>query len=711
MGIKSTGIAILFALLSAPILWAQEGPNRFHEVKAGETKYGISRQYGISIETLEAYNPEIKMGLKAGSQLLIPTGSAEAIPAADTADGQDSTYVLHRVKAGQTLFALSRDYGISVVEIKAHNPGLADALQVGQIVKIPKAAIDRPEKPPLTEGFFVHEVSAGETAYSLSRKYQVSLDSLYRFNPAAEEGLSIGQQLRIPKTRSNAAFHPSAPAPAKDTSRAQEQLKRDPGDEAGGVPKRDTPPEAPSEYYLYKVKTGDSFYSLKVNLGAEREELLELNPELEKGLVVGNYIIVPRREAKAQNQKSWLDRLFGKEEAPKTGPVEAQTRSRKDSLNAFPPLDSAVGPPFQDTNFTALGKTFRVALFLPFGTESLKDTLLGPSPQLNATQKMALDFYQGFKAAADSLSAEGMQLELRVFDSAPGKFKLQRMMPELRRAKFDLIVGPAFKQNVEYLADALQKEGVPVISPLSRSVEVKQRPNLVQMVPDQSGYYAVYADILNRHFQEARVVFAHSGGGDEVQQVQQIKARLQPRSDSNFIDQLTITEGDLVQGLDLKSVLREDQKTVVVLIGEEKDFATDVVRRLNALNDSNIYLVGSPDLVEIETIENDYLSRLHYTMPEVRYIDYQNDSVRSFIGHYRETHAAEPSGFSFQGYDLGQFVLRHLWRRGPFFLDDLPAQGRFLSTGYALERTEQGGLVNRHLFITGIRAYHRVALD
>jgi hypothetical protein len=37
-------------------------------------------------------------------------------------------------------------------------------------------------------------------------------------------------------------------------------------------------------------------------------------------------------------------------------------------------------------------------------------------------------FIRGFKAAADSLSGEGMQMELRVFDSAPGKFKLQRMM-------------------------------------------------------------------------------------------------------------------------------------------------------------------------------------------------------------------------------------------------------------------------------------------
>ena len=43
----------------------------FHTVKAQETKYGIAKKYGISIDQLELQNPETITGLKVGTQLAI----------------------------------------------------------------------------------------------------------------------------------------------------------------------------------------------------------------------------------------------------------------------------------------------------------------------------------------------------------------------------------------------------------------------------------------------------------------------------------------------------------------------------------------------------------------------------------------------------------------------------------------------------------------
>jgi len=51
-----------------------------HEVQAKETKYGISRKYGITVAQLEELNPEIKNGLAIGVKLIVRKGEVKDIP-------------------------------------------------------------------------------------------------------------------------------------------------------------------------------------------------------------------------------------------------------------------------------------------------------------------------------------------------------------------------------------------------------------------------------------------------------------------------------------------------------------------------------------------------------------------------------------------------------------------------------------------------------
>lgn len=136
----------------------------------------------------------------------------------------------HTVEAGETLYSLSRKYGISVDEIKMSNgDALKKGLKVGQVVKIPNTkSIDStdssigstvtptkevaPEKPVPSEvsetstsdaapaGTFSHKVAPKETLYSLSKRYGVTVDDIKAQNPdVARHGLQIGQTVTITK--------------------------------------------------------------------------------------------------------------------------------------------------------------------------------------------------------------------------------------------------------------------------------------------------------------------------------------------------------------------------------------------------------------------------------------------------------------------------------------------------------------------------------
>ncbi len=110
-----------------------------HKVKKGETLYGIGRQYGMTVPQLQKMNPGIGvlqpgMKLNVLKTISLPTTPSEA-PAAQT-----PVYgtVTHTVQSGETLYALSRKYGVGVAEIKTENGLTSDMLSVGQRLRIPR---------------------------------------------------------------------------------------------------------------------------------------------------------------------------------------------------------------------------------------------------------------------------------------------------------------------------------------------------------------------------------------------------------------------------------------------------------------------------------------------------------------------------------------------------------------------------------------------
>lgn len=110
----------------------------------------------------------------------------------------DQVLVVHKVKSGQTLFSLSRRYGTSVQSIRDENGGLTTGLKVGQTLKIPFGKeVNAPVVVPLASGAKTHTVGKGETLFSISRKYGLKVDELKTLNKLSSNALSLGQKLVV----------------------------------------------------------------------------------------------------------------------------------------------------------------------------------------------------------------------------------------------------------------------------------------------------------------------------------------------------------------------------------------------------------------------------------------------------------------------------------------------------------------------------------
>jgi len=104
------------------------------------------------------------------------------------------TYV-HIVQPGETLYSISKAYGVSQSDIAISNPDIYAGLKVGQALKIPASV----RETQSDVDFIYHIVKRKETLFGISRMYNVSIDDIVRLNPDAKDGLKYSQTLRIPK--------------------------------------------------------------------------------------------------------------------------------------------------------------------------------------------------------------------------------------------------------------------------------------------------------------------------------------------------------------------------------------------------------------------------------------------------------------------------------------------------------------------------------
>lgn len=212
-------ILILVGVLFSSVLLAQPGEVpveikdgkkvHVHTVIKGQTAYGISRLYNISINKLYESNPSAQEGLSIGQNLYFSVKEEvlqQELPSMDTVS--DKNRIKHKVETGETLYSIARKYGVPSKDVIAANPN--ETLALGSIVIVPLKNVVKDDvispivKDPINpnanpgDSIILHKVKKNETMYSLSKQYNVSIESIKDVNEGLLDGLNKGMKLRIP---------------------------------------------------------------------------------------------------------------------------------------------------------------------------------------------------------------------------------------------------------------------------------------------------------------------------------------------------------------------------------------------------------------------------------------------------------------------------------------------------------------------------------
>jgi len=177
-----------------------------HDVTRKETLAMIAKEYGTTAAVLSKIN-ELKDGkVIAGQTLRIPQVSGQlpdkVLAAALRVDrpetdlgGRKQHQIVYRVRAGETLNSIARGHGMPVSTLaRLNNLGTQDTLVKGQRLVI-KASVRRFRDEGVVSGRrLLYTVRSGDTVYSISRQFQVSVSRLKTWN-----GLNEHHQIKAGK--------------------------------------------------------------------------------------------------------------------------------------------------------------------------------------------------------------------------------------------------------------------------------------------------------------------------------------------------------------------------------------------------------------------------------------------------------------------------------------------------------------------------------
>jgi LysM repeat protein len=176
---------------------SEEGGIFYHTVERGQTVYTLSQMYGVSEDEIYRLNPSSRQGIKVGEKLRISQSRA-VVSGRSSSSGDAYTY--HTVQPGETMYGLSRTYGVTVESISAANPGLTyQTFAIGKTIRIPASGgLSVPATRTVVKTT-EYVVKKKETLYSICKQFNISVDELLEQNPdIIKSGLRAGDVLFIP---------------------------------------------------------------------------------------------------------------------------------------------------------------------------------------------------------------------------------------------------------------------------------------------------------------------------------------------------------------------------------------------------------------------------------------------------------------------------------------------------------------------------------
>jgi len=629
-----------------------------YNVKRGETKFGLSKKFGISIRDLENQNPHIKNGLQTGHTLKINSqiSSSSSSEAINPSNSNGSNITTHLVKKGETLYGISKANSLTVSELqRANTDVLSGVLRTGTLLKIPQRN-NNSNSLVVTNSYLVKK---GDTKYGLSKKFNVSIKELEASNPQIVKILNSGETLKIPSTSNNLLAENNNQTAIEESDKELNNIENKVSDIE--TPKAEEDIVLNKSYISYVVKTKETLYGLSKQAGMTTQDFLILNPQLSESVKVGTVIKMPSNDL----NQSVINN------------------------NVNPLTNTSVGE-YQDLRLSVDNQNKKnILITMPFLETELS------SNEKNATNVNAsptfqnIEFYRGMKMAIDSLKTLGINFNATFFTANPNNNSQPESNSQIELKQYDAVLAPFNSNSNPITLESLNKNTPLIVtySPSSNSNNTAffealpsvalQRKKTLDYLNNNNGNIIVISD---KKRQESREFIKNYTPSAYI---------IETKKNGVF------KESDLILNLD-------KTKTNYIVIDSEKNgvFLSSTNLLLKELSNYKIQMVvlETSLIPNSENISTKRFSILNMIYPTINQTSNNSQTLR-YLDSYKSLYHSNASESVLLGFDITFDTILRVSQTTSFEVSAVKDKTSYLALKFDYKKNSKDRYVNNEILI------------
>ena len=589
-----------------------------------------------------------------------------------TADiAAQSSHFIHTVSKGQTLYSISRMYDVTVDDIIALNPDCAQKLAIGYKLKIAQ------KKSQSSAGSLYHTIKSGETLYRLSVTYKVTPEEICNANPGLNKSnFRAGEVILIPAANANA----TAIATQQQTPAAQEK-------------KEETAASQPETATTHKVEKGETLYSISRKYNITIDELLAANPQIKN---------------KKLKRKSILAIPYSQEEIAEKKQQE-QARIEKEQSNAeiFRRIEE------QEMQESTHEGALKVAVVLPFMIGTYSPT----------EQSRMIEYYEGFLMAVERLKQYGYSFDIHTFDTGKESNSIAPLLSSGSLDGMNIIFGALHARHNKELARFAKEKGIPLVIPFtSKEDEIFRNPMVYVVNTMQSYFFSEVTEHFSCKFAGANIIFIDNPNAANIKKefISTLKKSLDKKQHTH-----TTLSAELFMGSEpdlpaIKGAMKEGCNNIFIpTSGSETTLGTLLAAMQIMKNDTinslpQFTLFGYP---EWQIYAKEHQSKMYETDTYFYTSFFSHasfDEVANFrnkyIQWYSHTYQNIYPRYSMLGYDTGFYFLLAASKYGKSMADNIQnVSFTPIQTGFKFQRVNNwGGFVNKKIYFVHYTPEYKV---
>lgn len=531
------------------------------------------------------------------------------------------------------------------------------AISKAQEYQAPKVEISKEKVRYHGTTYYSHIVKEKQTIYSICKAYNVTQQELFDANPTLHldtEGLKKNQILLIP-IKNLTEEQESEKTPQEEKKETVEKTVEE------QKPENVSPQPSKDEYFFHTVKWYEDLNSIARKYKVSKLSIININGLQSQKVKRRQVLRIPRDHKKWENVT--LTNLETAEKEPeeiKTS-IEGQEESISEILS------------------NAGNHQVRAAILMPFNISKTTD------------RQLVMDFYCGALMAARDLGNEGIKIDISAYDYDNGN------LPSGIFHDNDFVLGPVAKANLARAAAISDGESW-IISPADRMAEelADSVKNFIQAPASVEAQINDAVQWLKTDLKKGDKVILISQSGNAKGYGSYLSDAMS-HSGINFSNvAVNVLEAARLSEK-LAGNLSTEGTTRVITTSDSESFMNQIVKSLYILSVSgkDIALYTNAKIRTFNTIETKQLHGVNLHVSVASEVDYSSVQVQEFTLSYRALYKAEPSHFSFQGYDLmRQFstLASKYGKKWPRMIDAFTMNG--LQSDFDYVRKPGGGYAN-----------------